>query len=284
LKITLQSVFVSVSLAASALASGADLAVLRNGNSIRHERREVVGAVTRLYLSDSASGYIEIPTDQIEHFEKDTAPAVTKAKLSIDPVSKTAPASAPVAPQSVTTLSREGLNNVVNGAGERHQIDPDFINSVIRAESGFHQNAVSKKGAQGLMQLMPGTASQLGVRNAFDPNANVEGGTKYLRELLEKYDYDVPKALAAYNAGPQRVDRYHGIPPYYETQAYIARIIRDFNRKKLAENPALAQEVSGRKTKNASSRAAQSSTSAARVQPGKGATNSVAKGPESASR
>jgi soluble lytic murein transglycosylase-like protein len=128
---------------------------------------------------------------------------------------------------------------MVTGAGERHQIDPDFINSVIRAESGFHSNAVSKKGAKGLMQLMPGTASQLGVANSFDPNSNVEGGTRYLRELLEKYNYDPVKALAAYNAGSKRVDQYHGVPPYYETQAYIARIIRDYNRQKIAENPAL---------------------------------------------
>ena len=82
-------------------------------------------------------------------------------------------------------------------------------------QSGFHSNAVSKKGAQGLMQLMPGTASQLGVANSFDPNSNVEGGTKYLRELLEKYNYDPVKAPAAYNAGSQRVDKYHGVPPYY---------------------------------------------------------------------
>jgi len=137
-------------------------------------------------------------------------------------------------------LDRQALKLMVNGASERHQIDPDFIDSVIRAESSFNNRAISKKGAQGLMQLMPQTASQLGVSNAFDANANVEGGTKYLRELLEKYNYDVPKALAAYNAGPKRVDRYHGVPPYSETQAYVARIIRDYNRRKLAENPSLA--------------------------------------------
>jgi soluble lytic murein transglycosylase-like protein len=146
---------------------------------------------------------------------------------------------------------------VINGAGERHQIDPDFLNSVIRAESGFNSRAVSKKGAQGLMQLMPQTASQLGVTNSFDPKANVEGGTKYLRELLEKYNFDVAKALAAYNAGPHRVEQYRGVPPYYETRAYIARIIRDFNRQKLAENPALAGK------KPASKRSAQSTRSVA---------------------
>jgi soluble lytic murein transglycosylase-like protein len=93
------------------------------------------------------------------------------------------------------------------------------------------------------MQLMPGTASQLGVANSFDPNANVEGGTKYLRELLEKYNYDVPKALAAYNAGSRRVDQYHGVPPYFETQTYVAKIIRDYNRKKVAQNPSLAHKA-----------------------------------------
>jgi soluble lytic murein transglycosylase-like protein len=88
------------------------------------------------------------------------------------------------------------------------------------------------------MQLMPGTASQLGVPNAFDAQANVEGGTKYLRELLEKYNFDLVKALAAYNAGPQRVERFGGVPPYYETRAYVARIVKDFNKKKLAQQKA----------------------------------------------
>jgi soluble lytic murein transglycosylase-like protein len=85
------------------------------------------------------------------------------------------------------------------------------------------------------MQLMPQTASTLGVANAFDPESNVEGGTRYLRELLERYNFDLVKALAAYNAGPHRVEQYRGIPPFYETQAYVSRVIRDFNRKKVAE-------------------------------------------------
>ncbi len=88
------------------------------------------------------------------------------------------------------------------------------------------------------MQLMPQTASQLGVHNSFDPQANVEAGTRYLRELLERYNFDLIKALAAYNAGPQRVEQYNGVPPYYETKAYVARIVRDFNQKKLAAKSA----------------------------------------------
>jgi len=133
------------------------------------------------------------------------------------------------------------LNQVVSAASGRYRLDPDLVNSVIRAESGFNVRAVSRKGAQGLMQLMPGTASQLGVPNAFDPEANVDGGTRYLRELLERYNFDLVKALAAYNAGPHRVEQYGGVPPYYETRAYVARIVRDFNRKKAAAQSAAMQ-------------------------------------------
>ncbi|HEY6305270.1 MAG TPA: lytic transglycosylase domain-containing protein, partial [Candidatus Angelobacter sp.] len=120
-------------------------------------------------------------------------------------------------------------------ASSRHQLDPDFVNSVIKAESNFQPRAVSRKGAQGLMQLMPGTASQLGVADPFDPQANVEGGTAYLSQLLDLYHNDAIKALAAYNAGPNRVDQYHGVPPYMETRAYVARIVRDYNAKKRAQ-------------------------------------------------
>ena len=195
---------------ASLFASAADLAVLHNGFSIRHERREVVGSVTRLYLGADRNGYVDVPTSDIDRFEQDLSA----------PVAKRGP---------------QPMNEVINAVSSRHHLDPDLINSVIHAESGFNPHAVSPKGARGLMQLMPQTASRLGVVNSFDPGDNLEGGTRYLRELLERYNFDLLKALAAYNAGPQRVEQYHGVPPYYETQAYVARIIRDFNRKKLAE-------------------------------------------------
>src|SRR5580704_15778778 len=198
-------------------AAGADLAVLRNGFSIRHERREAIGSVTRLYLGADRDGYVDVPTDEIDRFEKDLTAAAGE-----------------------TPHHAQAMNDVINAVSSRHHLDPDLINSVIHAESGFNPRAVSPKGAQGLMQLMPQTASKLGVGNAFDPSANVEGGTRYLRELLERYNFDLIKALAAYNAGPQRVEQYHGVPPYYETQAYVARIVRDFNRKKLAERKAAA--------------------------------------------
>ena len=218
MKLLAQLILVLGLLGAPLFASGADLAVLRNGFSIRHERREVVGSVTRLYLGAGRDGYVDVPTIEIDRFEKDlSAPAAGKMPDSSQP-----------------------MDEVINAVSSRHHLDPDLINSVIHAESGFNPRAVSRKGAQGLMQLMPQTASRLGVVNSFDPGDNLEGGTRYLRELLERYNFDLIKALAAYNAGPQRVEQYHGVPPYYETQAYVAGIIRDFNRKKLAERKAAA--------------------------------------------
>ena len=150
----------------------------------------------------------------------------------------------------------------MESASARYQLDPDLVNSVIRAESDFDPNAVSPKGAQGLMQLMPQTASRLGVADAIDPSANVDGGTRYLRALLEHYNFDLIKALAAYNAGPQRVEQYHGVPPYYETRAYVAKIVRDFNRKKLAEAKAVAQHAHRNKTTQTASNLAQNSVRA----------------------
>jgi hypothetical protein len=231
-----------VGLAISARAS--DLAILQNGNSIRHDHRRDIGAVTRLYLGTDSESFIDVPTKEIDHFEKDTTqqPVAAPAPATVSvakprPLSIAKTRNAPTPP-----LSTQQLSDVINNSSDLHHLDPDLVNSVIHAESGFNQHARSPKGAQGLMQLMPGTASALGVENAYDPQANVEGGTKYLRELLEKYNFDLVKALAAYNAGPQRVQQYHGVPPYYETQAYIARIIKDFNRKKLAERKAAAAQ------------------------------------------
>jgi soluble lytic murein transglycosylase-like protein len=98
------------------------------------------------------------------------------------------------------------------------------------------------------MQLMPDTANRLGVANAFDPQSNVGGGSRYLRELLERYNFDLIKALAAYNAGPKRVEQYKGVPPYSETRAYVARIVREYNRKKIAEEKQAAAERRKAKT------------------------------------
>lgn len=210
----------------------AESAILRNGFSIRHERRRVIGDITRLYIDGGQSSFVDIPTAEIDHFET-VADIPTPAPVA-------APAPRQLQPSAAIAPHPFDLNQAVKDASGTYQLDPDLVTSVIRAESGFNVRAVSPKGAQGLMQLMPQTASQLGVRNAFDPKANVDAGTRYLRELLERYNFDLIKALAAYNAGPERVEQYNGVPPYYETKAYVARIVRDFNKKKLADKSATA--------------------------------------------
>lgn len=200
----------------------AELALLRNGYEIRHETRESIGQNTRLYLNaDRTSGYIEVASDQIVGFEKDESPS--------------APPSLPAPKHDATSPNKSiDVQATVAAASKAHGIDPDLIASVIHAESSFNPRAVSAKGAQGLMQLMPETASALHVKNSFDVDANVDGGTRYLRELLVRYNDDLQKALAAYNAGPHRVDQYKGVPPYRETRQFVARVIRDFNSKKTA--------------------------------------------------
>jgi hypothetical protein len=232
-------------------------AVLRNGFSIRHERREVVGDITRLYVTADGSSFVDVPTAEIEHFEAAPELPASGSRLQATGAQGRSAPFDNLGADRLATDARNGaptaslgfapnpvnLSDVVNSASGRYRLDPDLVNSVIKAESGFNVRAVSPKGARGLMQLMPGTATQLGVPNAFDPQANVEGGTKYLRELLERYNFDLVKALAAYNAGPLRVEQYEGVPPYYETRAYVARIVRDFNKKKMAQQNVTAKSV-----------------------------------------
>ncbi|MBI2153869.1 MAG: lytic transglycosylase domain-containing protein [Candidatus Rokubacteria bacterium] len=113
----------------------------------------------------------------------------------------------------------------ITDVADRHGVDPKLVHSVIRVESAFNPWAVSRKGARGLMQLMPRTASALGVRDSFNPAQNIDGGVRHLRALIDRYGGNLPLALAAYNAGAQAVDWYRGIPPYPETQQYIRRIL-----------------------------------------------------------
>jgi soluble lytic murein transglycosylase-like protein len=253
-------------LAAQLPALCAEVAVLRNGFSIRFERKEQSGETTRLFFA--RGGYVDVANAEIASFEPDDTPDVpAPSPLAQTPAAQNASAQPAVADtpasQQLTAVAaspRAGidLDQLVRDASSRHRLDPDFVNSVIKAESNFQSRAVSRKGAQGLMQLMPATASKLGVKDPFDPKANVEGGTEYLSELLDLYKDDPIKALAAYNAGSHRVEQYHGVPPYRETQAYVARIVRDFNAKKRAQMKAAAPatKTAKKKAKSGSRQAA----------------------------
>jgi len=184
-----------------------EYAVLASGFRLHADRHETDGSIVRLYAN---GGVTEIPAPQITGFEADEV--------------------VPSAPPPV--LQVPNTEDLIADAAKRNGLPVEFVKSVVAAESAFRADAVSPKGAIGLMQLMPATAREYGAE-ASDRRQNIEAGTQYLRDLLLKYQHDdhqVLRALAAYNAGPGAVDRYHGVPPYRETIEYITRVLRKYTK------------------------------------------------------
>ncbi|MGF7180968.1 lytic transglycosylase domain-containing protein [Tunturiibacter psychrotolerans] len=208
------------------LARAAEHVTLKNGFELDCVRREAVGDKVRLYFAEKAgtaagSNYMDVAAD-----------SVVRVEMVADLPEPVAEVKAPSAVTLMTVPTKEEMHEMLAHAGAAHNIDEDLLASVVRAESGGQVRAVSRTGAQGLMQLMPGTASAMGVEDAFRPEQNISGGTAYLDLMLTRYHDNVALALAAYNAGPGAVDKYHGVPPFRETRAYVARVIREFNRRK----------------------------------------------------
>jgi soluble lytic murein transglycosylase-like protein len=169
----------------------------------------------------------------------DPPPAVRRAKVSLfGAAASTGIASRTtqalhVASSSLTAAAlayREKIEDMIREVSARYLVDPALVRSVIETESNWNSEAVSRKGALGLMQLVPGTAQQLGVNNAFDPKQNLDGGVRYLHSLLERYNGDLDKALAAYNAGPGAVDRAGGVPRFRETREYVQKVTDSYFR------------------------------------------------------
>jgi soluble lytic murein transglycosylase-like protein len=241
-KMGLAALLVATSL--PCVARAAEHLTLRNGFEMDCARREVLDSGRlRLFLMPTSAGVSAVDSSYIDV----ASDAVVRSETIPDPVFAVAPVSSSAVKQTSKPSAeptKAEMHTMLASAGTQHNIDEDLLAAVVKAESGGKTYAVSRTGARGLMQLMPGTASAMGVDDAFRPEQNIAGGTAYLDQLLVRYHDDATLALAAYNAGPGAVDKYHGVPPYRETRAYVARVIGEFNRRKLAAR-AVANQVAG---------------------------------------
>ncbi|MGA2099000.1 MAG: lytic transglycosylase domain-containing protein [Candidatus Acidiferrum sp.] len=232
----------------AAPASRAEYINLRSGQRLHVTGYQLVAEKYRLQL---AGGFVEVPAAEV---------------LSIDPEDMFA--SFPAAPPATAPFLE-----IVKAVAVRYHVDAELISSVIAAESNFDPKAVSKRNACGLMQLLPETAARFGVHNIFDPQENIDAGTHYLRDLLQRYNNDLVLALAAYNAGPEKVQLYGSVPPYKETVSYVRRVKKAYEKSKAqASNSA---SVAGTPNLLSETRAKKKSQPAAENS-GPGAVNSLA--------
>jgi transglycosylase-like protein with SLT domain len=190
----------------------AEYIVLRNGQRLNVTGYQLIGTAYRLQMQ---GGTVDVPAEQV---------------VAIEPEEIFTPA-------PPGEVSKGPFGDLITAAAKRYSVDADLITSVIAAESNFDPKAISPRNARGLMQLLPFTAASLGVKNIFDPQENIDAGTRYLRDLLQLYKNDLALALAAYNAGPDRVQRFGRVPPFAETISYVQRVRQTYDQRKSSNAP-----------------------------------------------
>jgi hypothetical protein len=191
----------------------ADNIVLKNGQRLNVTGYQLIGDTYHLQMAGVS---VNVPSDEV---------------ASIEPEDQFAPP-----PPPPIVAAKANFRDLVENSAARYSVDADLISSVIATESNFNARAVSRKNARGLMQLMPETAARLGVHNVFDPQENIDAGTRYLGNLLQRYRNDLALALAAYNAGPERVEQYGRVPPFAETVSYVRKVQRTYQNSKTAHS------------------------------------------------
>jgi hypothetical protein len=217
--------FVVAGLALSASEARADIVVFKNGRTMSVKACRIESDHATMILRDggevtfSATVIARVDPDEVPYPEPRPEPIAVSPALAIVPV-------AALVPEEV--LNARPFAELISTLAAANHVDARLVHAVIEQESGYQARARSKKGARGLMQLMPDTARQYGVRNSYDPKANIEAGIKHLKDLMSRLD--LPTALAAYNAGEGTVKRYGGLPPFPETQTYVRTILQRVGR------------------------------------------------------
>jgi hypothetical protein len=218
----------------------ADAARLRNGNVLEITTFRLEGNL--IIMKMEGGGEIAVPSGQVLEIRRSAPPQEDRERL-VAPAPLPPPQSVPPPDIPGPTVDGEvidlpvgavfdpqALRSLAARIARRHGVDESLVHAVIQVESRYDAFAVSPRGAMGLMQLMPQTAARFAVHNTFDPVDNVEGGVRYLKELLGRYKGQIRLALAAYNAGERAVEQYSGIPPYRETELYVSRVLREIRR------------------------------------------------------
>lgn len=201
----------------SAASARAEYIVLQSGLRIHVNGYQRLGEKYRLQLQ---GGWMDVSVADV-------------VKIEPEEVFEPIPQPAPEVPAQAAA-NQPPFHELVLAAASRYGVDAELISSVMEVESHFNPKAVSIKNARGLMQLLPETAARMGVKDIFDPKENIEGGTRYLKELLQLYNNDLTLALAAYNAGPEKVQRYGNVPPYRETESYVKQVKKKYQKNKAA--------------------------------------------------